>query len=529
MSNEMDPQEKKFKVRKDIIKNVAIIFLAVMLVLTFFSNTIMNYSLPQVAVEYVQAGQITTKIRGTGTVESGDPYNVMVKQQRTVSSINKMLGDKVTKGDLLLTLAQEDSKELEDAKKVLETANKAYQSALLDTNLKASEIEEAKKGVNIDAYRNQITAAQNAVDAAKNDVEKYQKAYDDALNLSGLADKNTISAAERTECEKLKNDAEAKKAAYDSAFADYMAAHLGADKDAADNDPSVKPAKDASDAAQKAYNDKVASIQKREDEFTDFATSVSIQVANASANLKAVQGTYENKVEELSELKAKYDRIIALRDLLENIDDAQAEVTKLAGESAAFEVTAPINGTIIAINVQSGKDTDTQQPVVVLQPEGQGYFMSFTVENEQAKLISVGDSAEVANAWWYNDVTGKIKTIKPDTAAPQKNKLVTLELTGDLVDGQSLTMSISSRTTNYDMIVPNSALHEDNNGKFVLVVISKPSPLGNRYFAERRDVEVLASDDTKTAVNGIFDGYEYVITTSTKPINTGDQVRLSES
>ena len=32
--------------RRDWIKNVAIIFLAVMLVLTFFSNTIMNYSLP---------------------------------------------------------------------------------------------------------------------------------------------------------------------------------------------------------------------------------------------------------------------------------------------------------------------------------------------------------------------------------------------------------------------------------------------------------------------------------------------------
>ena len=40
--------------RRDWIKNVAIIFLTVMLVLTFFSNTIMNYSLPEVATQYVQ-------------------------------------------------------------------------------------------------------------------------------------------------------------------------------------------------------------------------------------------------------------------------------------------------------------------------------------------------------------------------------------------------------------------------------------------------------------------------------------------
>ena len=35
------------------MKTVAIIFLSIMLVLTFFSNTIMNYSLPQVATQYV--------------------------------------------------------------------------------------------------------------------------------------------------------------------------------------------------------------------------------------------------------------------------------------------------------------------------------------------------------------------------------------------------------------------------------------------------------------------------------------------
>ena len=40
--------------RKDTVKNLIIIFLTIMLLLTFFSNTIMNYSLPQVATQYVQ-------------------------------------------------------------------------------------------------------------------------------------------------------------------------------------------------------------------------------------------------------------------------------------------------------------------------------------------------------------------------------------------------------------------------------------------------------------------------------------------
>ena len=88
---------------------------------------------------------------------------------------------------------------------------------------------------------------------------------------------------------------------------------------------------------------------------------------------------------------------------------------------------------------------------------------------------------------------------------------------------------MGQKSANYDLIVPNSAIREDNNGKFVLVVESKSSPLGNRYIATRYDVEVLASDDTKSAVTGALYGWEFVITTATKPVEAGLQVRLAEN
>ena len=46
--------------------------------------------------------------------------------------------------------------------------------------------------------------------------------------------------------------------------------------------------------------------------------------------------------------------------------------------------------------------------------------------------------------------------------------------------------------------------------------------------ATRIDVEVLASDDTQTAISGALYGYEYVITTATKPVEAGKQVRLKD-
>ena len=48
---------------REWVKNVAIIFLAVLLVLTFFSNTIMNRSLPEVATQNVSSGSITARVR----------------------------------------------------------------------------------------------------------------------------------------------------------------------------------------------------------------------------------------------------------------------------------------------------------------------------------------------------------------------------------------------------------------------------------------------------------------------------------
>ena len=56
MTNELSTEgrRRKKRGRRDWVKNAIIIFLAVLLVLTFFSNTIMNYSLPEVAAQYPQ-------------------------------------------------------------------------------------------------------------------------------------------------------------------------------------------------------------------------------------------------------------------------------------------------------------------------------------------------------------------------------------------------------------------------------------------------------------------------------------------
>ena len=88
--------EQKVK-NRGWVKNVAIIFLAVMLVLTFFSNTIMNASLPEAAVQYVQSGAITTQIRGNGTITAKETYRGQDHAPRARFSPCSSAGDRRSK------------------------------------------------------------------------------------------------------------------------------------------------------------------------------------------------------------------------------------------------------------------------------------------------------------------------------------------------------------------------------------------------------------------------------------------------
>lgn len=207
---------------------------------------------------------------------------------------------------------------------------------------------------------------------------------------------------------------------------------------------------------------------------------------------------------------------------------AQKKVDELESKAIGATVKAEVAGTITSISVVAGESTSPDVPVAVIQPEGKGYTLSFSVTADQAKRISVGDPAELVNSWWYNDITATVASIKPDPSNPSQNKLITFNLSGDLTQGQSLSLQVGQKSANYDMIVPNSAIREDNNGKFVLVVEAKSSPLGTRYYAVRYDVEVVASDDTQSAITGALYGGEYVITTSTKPVEAGKLVRLPD-
>ncbi|MBQ3884703.1 MAG: biotin/lipoyl-binding protein, partial [Ruminococcus sp.] len=127
-------KEERSPIRKrEIIKTLLIIFLAGMLILTFFSNTIMNRHLPEISTEAVNSGKLTERVRGSGIVESNQTYEVKAEKAMTIVAINIKKGQEIKKDDVLFTLTAESDATLKEAEKALQETELEYEKALLDT------------------------------------------------------------------------------------------------------------------------------------------------------------------------------------------------------------------------------------------------------------------------------------------------------------------------------------------------------------------------------------------------------------
>lgn len=559
-----------------------------MLILTFFSNTIMNYSLVEVSTQQVTSGQITSKVRGSGSVEASESYSVTIEETRKIATVNVKKDAEVATGDLLFTLEDTDSDELDAAKKSLNEAQAAYESAVLTAGITVAERQsiEAGKGSSLTQKQNEIAAAnqrvkdaQAAVDAAQASVDKI-KAQIDAVSNSTTdttAEEKAVLDAEKknSEAQDSLTSAESAytpvKSAYDTALSGLQSAQSTYDeaKTAYDNLPSTATEADkqtaktsvaiaetklkAAKATYDARKDDLNKVQGSYDSAKSAATDSKNALSNANYNLsvKKLTGTNTAEANNLqaqlntataaltdansaltsatNDQKKVTDKIsgeVTIASAYKTMTDLQEEVAKLQAKSIGTEITSPISGTVTDIAVTAGTTVNANDVMMTIQPENKAYVLQFSVTENQAKKVRVGDTAEILNNWYGNDVSAVVSAIRKD---PQNrsNSMIICEMKGDVSVGDSYTLSIGEQSSNYDTIVPTSAIREDSNGKFILIIESKSTPLGNRYYARRVDVDVITSDDTKSAVTGALEGYEYVITTTTKPIKENEQVRLA--
>ena len=701
----MEVKEKSKK--RELIKTIAIVFLAVLLVLTFFSNTIMNRSLAEVSTTLVTSGTINARIRGSGTVSANESYEVVLDQTREVRSVCVKVGDTVNQGDLLFVLGDVESQELKDAQEQLQTLNINYQKQLLELSkgyaaddltvktlredlekaqadrdanavtdaeisyakgdlaaaktelsqleLMLSELndaladdpalQEAQAAVTewtqkvstaqtaVDTYQQQldelesggsvdldrqIADAKTALEKAKNTWRSDWLAYrDDLGNLINAVQKEYTSATDidtstntpqeisgnnqvyieayltqyvttppttgggtgeeggttrtavpasdpsegdlqdyQTAYDALlaaQNDVASKQTAYDRLVADQDIASGSASEQRRAIQSKLDDAESELRSAQRELRDAEDALEDAEADNADLKAQINLyeaaqreqtaRITTLTENVTALQEkktAYDAAVDTIAEKEQELEKALNGADIDKQLDNLGLQATRLqiqkqqelvdkyTSESIGTEITANVSGTISAINVSAGKETTPGKAMAVIEVVDRGYTIKIPVTNEQAQQVKVGDTAEVSNYYWGNSVTATLEGITADPDKPGQGRLLVFRVTGDIEAGANISLSIGQRSANYDCLIPNSALRNDSNGDFVLVVVAKSTPLGNRYVATRASVTVLAKDDTKAAVTGLASG-DFVITTSSAPIEAGSQVRLVDN
>ncbi|MBE6935696.1 MAG: HlyD family efflux transporter periplasmic adaptor subunit [Ruminococcaceae bacterium] len=637
--------------RRGWIKNAVIVFLAIMLVLTFFSNTIMNRSLPEVATQYVQSGSISAKIRGSGTVTANSAYEVKLKENRVIKTVAVRRGDEVNVGDVLFLLEEGDSTQLQELKDTLEQAQYDYRLLLLSSPYNSSsysrdierlkeDIEEAIEKRDL-AYvtDEQIESAETAVidqefalERLNDDIEELQEQiaelggvtgggeggasgngaelydakrtaeidrqtayiihratlltlYDLAMDaIAGTGAQKFPESTDYYFYQKLKTDEIAKMQAKAQILASHVIEEDTGEVDK-DGDPIINYISDDSyltaltaiQSAEKTYQDAVtahneyiwnaqgsamdaanaaaakAEIERLEDQIKSLEKEKKL-VEKALADAKEVLSTLEGYRDSYPALD---DAVDAAEDALEDlydqirenqqsdaveqtkydmdvekakreIDELKAEIEKMESGETESSITSPVAGVVTSINISAGSTTEYDVSLMTIEEKDRGYLVSMSVTNEQAQKVKLGDPAEVSGAYWGVDISATLATITNDPANPGRGKLLNFVVEGDVAAGDQLTLAIGEKSRNYELIVPNSAIRSDANGYFVLVLQSKASPLGTRYVANRVDIQKVAEDDQNTAVTGGLVSYDYVITTASAPVESGDLVRLPE-
>lgn len=632
--------------RKEAVKTAAIIFLAIMLVLTFFSNTIMNYSLPEVNTSRASQGTISEQIRGSGSITAGETYNVTIDQTREVRSVSVKQGDTVAAGDILFELEDEDSAELaeaqdtlasleleyekglielsakqgyttelaeiSDAEDELERLNTQYAAALVgtdDLSIASEEYKSAKKAVDsLTAEKNNLTAALASVDTddlldltgdyytrmrtAKDNVTAAQTAYDNAntdydelvkeigsgtdysdeiaakrreiqnsqalinqyyvdlYNLSAEDDSSSLNASITSESNNLTglqqelsallqkaslssvkksqlklaedkvNSTEKKlTAAKDTLTAETRSVKLALKEEINELERKLTAANDALSDAEYAKSDAEASGGMSASSLAAKISEQEIKIRNLKAALTTKQSTDNTQIE-----TAKLD----LQSKERSIEAQKEKIEKLKAEATDAVVASKVAGRVESVSIAAGETPTAGTTAVTIAMTSKGYTLTFSVKADQARKVQLGDKAEITSWYSSDDITATLVAIKPDTSDPQSSRILEFRITGsDITTGQNISLAMGSKGQQYSTVVPNSAIREDSNGKFVLVMEAKSSALGNRYKAVRYDVEVIAKDDNNSAVSGLL-GSEFVITTSTKPIEAGEQVRPAE-
>ncbi len=552
-----------------------IAFVVILALLTFFSNTIMNLTIPKVMGTYASRGNLSYSNSAKGKITVDNQTEVKGLDGRTVDKVLVTNYDSVEVGDTILTLKSvEESEDLQTKKDRLKTLEREaeYEERTPSSNDFTTYYD------SINLAKATLSDAEDTLDMVLNrdDVEAENKKIIDDESAKAVSLEASVSAAAKT-VEDIKKDIAAIDAAIKplkSQIDVYVALGTptptptpvpgteeeetgtepgtelpegvtptptpvpnldpdGLDKDSptyemdkllfkiSQYEEEKKGLESQLEAAQQRLDEAAAELAECQGRIQDAKNAITaLATLPSEASARNAVNTAQNAVN--SAQKALSDALTQAgisedkaRDLAEDRDEEIAKLKKdiaeLEKQAKITEITAPVAGYIYNIAVSSG-DTLTAKTLVT-------YIIPMTDRNCS---VSFTFSAQAAQNIWVGmplEVTSgfidgcTVTSIKPDPSNPRGYKIVKCMVEGkDAWPDEEITVNAGRGNDNYKCVVPSSAVSDDNNGSFVYVIVGSSTPLGDKYTVKRVDVTVEATDGSACAIKGEgLDKYDVMI------------------
>lgn len=548
------------KNRRWVVRAI-VIFLIILGLLTFFSNTIMNATIPKVSAEYAAWGNLSFSNNASAPIDIDNKTEVKGIEGRKVEEVLLSDYDSVSPDTVVVKLVPiEESEELQGYEEQLEQLEreKEYESRTPSNN-------------DYSSFTNSISSCELAVEQAEDQLEA-------AENKDSVIDEANDTIAD------LSVDAVSLQASVDAASATVediqtQISELNAQKDALlnkieifttmgtptptptpiDSEPiipvpgsieEVMVQLDDIDAQLELLESELSDAQSRLDSASADLAEVNLEIADCQAEIaeaslipsvEECQNQLNQANSALSSAQTSYSNQLtmdgitadkeqdAYNDREEQIADLEEKIAELTESINITEITAGSYGYLLNVAVSKG-DVLTEDAVIFnVIPDDAEAVASFTFSAEAVAGLSVGMELTSTESYWYEHVI--ITSIKPNPNNPRNERIVKCSIEADYIwPGEMITVIADRSNQNYDNIVPASAVNEDNAGTFVYILEESNTPLGQKFVVRRLNVTVENTDGTRTAISAdeLTNNRYQIVTRSEEPLQDGDRVRLAD-
>lgn len=481
-------KEKKWFQKKTALK-VFGGFFALMAACTVLSRAAASVLVAQVEVENPTGGTVTSTFEGQGEVVPSDEKQVFLWAEQQVEK-SAAPGTAVKKGDCLVQFRME------------------YLEKSID-----------KKNSEIDQLKLQLEQQEVAARGSS-----YVSSADSAARTLDLAKAQLDAASEK---------ADQAQAAFDS---------YAGESEEGENEEERQALEEALRAAQSERDAAAQAVDEAQNAYEDAAAQDAAQEANNASAMESAR--------------------LAGEEIQVQIDDAQKELDVLEKYQAAEgRLCAEEDCVVLENSVADGTVTTGAEVIVTGSGE---WLLRGSLDEDSRKRIREGGKASVSMDSGERALDVEIRSVDTgegsgntggNNAAESKGSESGNSSTGnsgssgsgtgggsagfagvwyapvtegtEVSYGDTFTWKVQVPSEqNYDCKIPLTALREDSQGNYCLIVSEESSALGTVQKAERVPVTVLEKNSEEAAVDSVLEKTDQVIVGSEKYVEEGDQIRI---